>query len=143
MTIATFTTLGRQFSTYGRAYKQASDDDVQNLSKVYASAEEAVKDIPSGSTLMVGGFGLCGIPENLIGALKQRANDCKDLTVVSNNAGVDDFGLGQLLRTKQVCDLVVLGVCCFSKVAFVYWRAYTRINATLVFIFLSLFRSSA
>ncbi|KFH68783.1 3-oxoacid CoA-transferase subunit B [Podila verticillata NRRL 6337] len=106
VTIATFATLGRQFSTYGRAYKQASDDDVQNLSKVYASAEEAVKDIPSGSTLMVGGFGLCGIPENLIGALKQRANDCKDLTVVSNNAGVDDFGLGQLLRTKQIKRMI-------------------------------------
>lgn len=136
MTIATFTTLGRQFSTYGRAYKQASDDDVQNLSKVYASAEEAVKDIPSGSTLMVGGFGLCGIPENLIGALKLRANECKDLTVVSNNAGVDDFGLGQLLRTKQVCDLVVFGVSlCFSKVAIVYWRANIRTNATLVFFF--------
>ncbi|KAF8991690.1 Succinyl-CoA:3-ketoacid coenzyme A transferase 1, mitochondrial, partial [Haplosporangium bisporale] len=55
---------------------------------------------------MVGGFGLCGIPENLIGALKQRANDCKDLTVVSNNAGVDDFGLGQLLRTKQIKRMI-------------------------------------
>lgn len=51
---------------------------------------------------MVGGFGLCGIPENLIGALKGRSSDCKDLTVVSNNAGIDDFGLGQLLRTRQV-----------------------------------------
>jgi 3-oxoacid CoA-transferase len=52
--------------------------------------------------LLVGGFGLCGIPENLIHALNQRGNDCKDLTVVSNNAGVDDFGLGLLLKTKQV-----------------------------------------
>ncbi|KAF9984210.1 Succinyl-CoA:3-ketoacid coenzyme A transferase 1, mitochondrial [Mortierella antarctica] len=101
VTIATFTTtFGRQFSTFRPVHKENSGE-VENLSKVYASAEEAVKDIPSGSTLMVGGFGLCGIPENLIGALKQRASDCKDLTVVSNNAGVDDFGLGQLLRTKQ------------------------------------------
>jgi len=106
VTIATFTTtFGRNhFSTFRPSFKDASEDEgqVENLSKVYSSAEEAVKDIPSGSTLMVGGFGLCGIPENLIAALKQRAGDCKDLTVVSNNAGVDDFGLGQLLRTKQV-----------------------------------------
>lgn len=69
---------------------------------------------------MVGGFGLCGIPENLIGALKLRANDCKDLTVVSNNAGVDDFGLGQLLRTKQVKrKRSLVTFCYFSKVVIV------------------------
>ena len=102
MTIAAFTTYGRHFSTYRPQFKQADGEEVHNLSKVFPSAEEAVKDIPSGSTLMVGGFGLCGIPENLIGALKKRSSDCKDLTVVSNNAGVDDFGLGQLLRTRQV-----------------------------------------
>ncbi|KAG0343587.1 Succinyl-CoA:3-ketoacid coenzyme A transferase 1, mitochondrial [Podila humilis] len=107
VTIATFTTIGRQFSSFRPTYKQSSEEQVQqNLSKVYASAEDAVKDIPSGSTLMVGGFGLCGIPENLIGALKLRASDCKDLTVVSNNAGVDDFGLGQLLRTKQIKRMI-------------------------------------
>lgn len=110
MTIATFTTtFGRQFSSFRPQYKQ---EELENLSKVYNSAEEAVKDIPSGSTLMVGGFGLCGIPENLIGALKNRAGDCKDLTVVSNNAGVDDFGLGQLLRTKQVRSLSLSFFCC-------------------------------
>ncbi|ORY88687.1 hypothetical protein BCR41DRAFT_382581 [Lobosporangium transversale] len=109
VTITAFTTtIGRQFSIFRPVYKQAAADDelVENLSKVYPSAEEAVKDIPSGSTLMVGGFGLCGIPENLIAALKKRASDCKDLIVVSNNAGVDDFGLGQLLRTKQIKRMI-------------------------------------
>merc|ERR1719205_531898 len=68
------------------------------------SADEAVKDIPSGSKLLVGGFGLCGIPENLIGGLvKSGAND---LTVVSNNAGVDDFGLGLLLQQKQIRRMI-------------------------------------
>ncbi|KAK3809256.1 MAG: succinyl-CoA:3-ketoacid-coenzyme A transferase 1 [Benniella sp.] len=106
VTIAAFTTYGRHFSTYRPQFKQADGEEVHNLSKVFPSAEEAVKDIPSGSTLMVGGFGLCGIPENLIGALKKRSSDCKDLTVVSNNAGVDDFGLGQLLRTRQVKRMI-------------------------------------
>ncbi|KAG0046092.1 Succinyl-CoA:3-ketoacid coenzyme A transferase 1, mitochondrial [Gryganskiella cystojenkinii] len=106
-TIGTFTLTGRKFSTFRPNFKDAdSTGEVENLSKVYNSAEEAVKDIPSGSTLMVGGFGLCGIPENLIAALKNRAGDCKDLTVVSNNAGVDDFGLGQLLRTKQIKRMI-------------------------------------
>lgn len=73
-------------------------------SKVVDSADEAVADIPSGSTLLVGGFGLCGIPENLIAALKKKG--VKDLTCVSNNAGVDDFGLGQLLQTRQVKRMV-------------------------------------
>merc|ERR1712168_159460 len=60
--------------------------------KFYPDPIEATKDIPDGSKLLVGGFGLCGIPENLISALIQ--NGTKDLTVVSNNAGVDNFGLG-------------------------------------------------
>ena len=59
-----------------------------------------MKDIPSGSTLLVGGFGLCGIPENLINALVKQG--ARDLTAVSNNAGVDDFGLGLLLQTGQI-----------------------------------------
>jgi len=68
------------------------------------TADEAVKDIPSGSKLLVGGFGLCGVPENLIGGLvKSGAND---LTVVSNNAGVDDFGLGLLLQQKQIRRMI-------------------------------------
>ncbi|XP_047741029.1 succinyl-CoA:3-ketoacid coenzyme A transferase 1, mitochondrial-like, partial [Hyalella azteca] len=66
--------------------------------KFYEDAEEAVKDIPDGSKLLVGGFGLCGIPENLIAALLKTKQS--KLTVVSNNAGVDDFGLGLLLRAR-------------------------------------------
>ena len=61
-------------------------------SKIRASADEAVADIPDGATLMAGGFGLCGIPENLIAALVRKG--VKGLTIISNNAGVDDFGLG-------------------------------------------------
>jgi 3-oxoacid CoA-transferase subunit A len=74
------------------------------IDKRVTSAEEAVKDIQDGSTLVVGGFGLCGIPENLINALVTRG--VKNLTCVSNNAGVDDWGLGQLLQTKQVRKMV-------------------------------------
>jgi acyl CoA:acetate/3-ketoacid CoA transferase alpha subunit len=62
-----------------------------------ALARAGVKD---GATILAGGFGLCGIPENTIAALK--AHGVKDLTVVSNNAGVDDFGLGLLLQTRQI-----------------------------------------
>src|SRR5881275_466236 len=74
------------------------------INKVVASAEEAVKDIADGATLVVGGFGLCGIPENLINALVSRG--VKGLTCVSNNAGVDDWGLGLLLQTKQIRKMV-------------------------------------
>jgi 3-oxoacid CoA-transferase subunit A len=74
------------------------------INKVMASAAEAVADITSGSTLLVGGFGLCGIPENLIGAVVETG--VNDLTVVSNNAGVDDFGLGYLLATRQIKKMV-------------------------------------
>jgi len=65
---------------------------------------EAVHDINDGATLMVGGFGLCGIPENLIAALK--AKGVKNLTVMSNNAGVNDFGLGVLLQTRQIRKMI-------------------------------------
>ena len=68
-------------------------------SKVFPSAQAAVADIKDGSVLTVGGFGLCGIPEKLIAALKEKGT--KNLTCVSNNAGVDDFGLGILLQTGQ------------------------------------------
>ncbi|HEV2719876.1 MAG TPA: CoA transferase subunit A [Thermoanaerobaculia bacterium] len=74
------------------------------INKVVPSAEEAVKDIADGALLVVGGFGLCGIPETLINALVEKG--VKDLTCVSNNAGVDDWGLGLLLRTKQVRKMV-------------------------------------
>jgi len=74
------------------------------IDKVLGSADEAVRDVPDGATLVVGGFGLCGIPENLIAALVRRG--VKDLTVVSNNCGVDDWGLGLLLRTRQIRKMV-------------------------------------
>jgi len=74
------------------------------INKVMNSAAEAIADIPDGCTLLIGGFGLCGIPENLIRALVDKG--VKDITAVSNNAGVDDFGLGWLLATKQVKKMV-------------------------------------
>src|SRR5919199_3231118 len=74
------------------------------INKVVASADEAVKDIRDGALLVVGGFGLCGIPENLINALVKRG--VKNLTCVSNNAGVDDWGLGLLLQTRQIRKMV-------------------------------------
>jgi len=70
------------------------------IDKVVANAREAVSDVFDGATLVVGGFGLCGIPENLIQALVEKG--VRDLTVVSNNCGVDDWGLGLLLRTRQI-----------------------------------------
>jgi len=74
------------------------------MDKVVATAAEAVQDIPSGATIMAGGFGLCGIPENLIAALKEAGPT--DLTFVSNNAGVDGFGLGILLESRQVKKMI-------------------------------------
>ena len=70
------------------------------MNKVFSSALDAIHDIFDGATLMLGGFGLCGIPENLIAALQQKG--MKNLTCVSNNAGVDDFGLGLLLKNRQI-----------------------------------------
>lgn len=74
------------------------------MNKIFANAAEAVRDIPDGSMIMVGGFGLCGIPENLIAALHERG--VKNLTVISNNAGVNDFGLGLLLQTRQIRKMI-------------------------------------
>lgn len=70
------------------------------MNKVFNNAVEAIHDIGDGSTVMLGGFGLCGIPENCINALVQTG--VKNLTCISNNAGVDDFGLGLLLKTRQI-----------------------------------------
>jgi len=70
------------------------------MQKVVQNADEAIKDIRDGSTIMLGGFGLCGIPENCIQALVRKG--VKELTCISNNAGVDDFGLGLLLKTRQI-----------------------------------------
>jgi 3-oxoacid CoA-transferase/3-oxoacid CoA-transferase subunit A len=74
------------------------------VNKLVSSASEAVADIPDGATLLAGGFGLCGIPEACIKALRERGT--KGLTVVSNNCGVDDFGLGILLRNRQIAKMV-------------------------------------
>jgi len=74
------------------------------IDKVVASPDEAVADVSDGATLIVGGFGLCGIPENLIAALDR--NGAHDLTIVSNNCGVDDWGLGVLLQGKRIRKMV-------------------------------------
>src|SRR5712675_1235452 len=74
------------------------------MNKVVANASEAVKDIQDGALIMLGGFGLCGIPENCIEALVKRG--VKNLTCISNNAGVDDFGIGLMLKQKQVKKMV-------------------------------------
>lgn len=70
------------------------------MNKVVASAEEAIQDVFDGATIMVGGFGLCGMPENLIRALARKG--VKNLTTISNNAGVDGFGMGLLLANGQI-----------------------------------------
>jgi 3-oxoacid CoA-transferase subunit A len=74
------------------------------MNKVVKNAEEAVKDIPDNAVLMLGGFGLCGIPENCISALIKKG--VKGLTCISNNAGVDEFGIGLMLKTRQVKKMV-------------------------------------
>ena len=74
------------------------------MNKVISGAREAVERIPDGAVILMGGFGLCGIPENLIAALKEKGT--RDLIVVSNNAGVDDFGIGILLQTRQVKKMI-------------------------------------
>jgi len=74
------------------------------INRVVKNVEEATKDIKDGMTLMVGGFGLCGIPENCIAQLVRMG--VKNLTCISNNAGVDDFGLGLLLQTKQIKKMI-------------------------------------
>jgi len=74
------------------------------MDKRVANADEAIKNIPDGASIMMGGFGLCGVPENLIAAVRRKG--IKNLTVISNNAGVDDFGLGLLLQTRQVKKMI-------------------------------------
>jgi len=74
------------------------------MNKVVKDAQEATKDIQNGQTIMLGGFGLCGIPENCITALVNKG--VKDLTCISNNAGVDDFGIGLMLQGKQVKKMI-------------------------------------
>lgn len=72
--------------------------------KVFKSIEEVVSDIPNGAKLLVGGFGLCGIPENLISGVLNKGST--DLIVVSNNAGVEDFGLGILLKAHRIKRMI-------------------------------------
>jgi 3-oxoacid CoA-transferase subunit A len=74
------------------------------MDKRVAGAEAAIANIKDGATILLGGFGLCGIPENLIAALRKKGT--KDLTLVSNNAGIDDFGIGLLLQSKQVKKMI-------------------------------------
>src|SRR5437868_9070467 len=74
------------------------------MDKTVASADEAVADLFDGATLMAGGFGLCGIPENLIAAVRRKGT--KDLTIISNNCGIDDKGLGILLANGQVKKMI-------------------------------------
>src|SRR5678815_3239801 len=74
------------------------------MKKTYNNAAAAIADIPDGATIMLGGFGLCGIPENCIAALVKRG--VKGLICISNNAGVDDFGIGLMLHKKQVRKMI-------------------------------------
>jgi 3-oxoacid CoA-transferase subunit A len=74
------------------------------MNKVVKNADEAIQDIQDGMTLMLGGFGLCGIPENCIAALVRKG--VKNLTCISNNAGVDDFGIGLMLKQRQVKKMI-------------------------------------
>jgi 3-oxoacid CoA-transferase subunit A len=74
------------------------------MDKRVANADAAIAKIQDGATILLGGFGLCGIPENLIAALQRKGS--KDLTLVSNNAGIDNFGIGLLLQTKQVKKMI-------------------------------------
>jgi 3-oxoacid CoA-transferase subunit A len=74
------------------------------MNKVFANADEAIHDIPNDSTLMVGGFGMCGVPVNLLDALKRKG--VTGLTVISNNAGTDGFGVGLLLETRQITKMM-------------------------------------
>jgi 3-oxoacid CoA-transferase subunit A len=74
------------------------------MNKVVTDAAEAVRDIPDGASIMVSGFGLCGIPENLLVALRDRG--AKNLTMISNNAGTNDFGIAILMLGKQVRKMI-------------------------------------
>ena len=74
------------------------------MKKIVAGPDEAIRDIPDGAVIMLGGFGLCGIPENCIKALTRKG--VRQLTCISNNAGVDDFGLGLLLKTRQIKKMI-------------------------------------
>jgi 3-oxoacid CoA-transferase subunit A len=80
------------------------DKESSRMNKVVSGPDEAIQDIKDGAVMMLGGFGLCGIPENCIAALVRKG--VKDLTCISNNAGVDDFGIGLMLQTRQVKKMI-------------------------------------
>src|SRR5882724_9468532 len=84
--------------------KLPGDHSGARMDKRIASADAAIDKIRDGATILMGGFGLCGIPENLIAAIRRKGT--KDLTIVSNNAGVDDFGIGVLLQQRQVKKMI-------------------------------------
>jgi len=94
--------LGGRFGA--RGLSTAAPGDRKRSDKIFENPEDAIADIPDGAKLLVGGFGLCGIPENLIEALVKKGS--RGLTAVSNNAGVDDFGLGLLLQTGQIKRMI-------------------------------------
>jgi 3-oxoacid CoA-transferase len=108
--VSSFSRAGKRFRNPGiylrilRVPEASFSSTRKRDTKFYNSAAEAIHDIEDGSKLLVGGFGLCGIPENLISALLQKKP--KDLTVISNNAGVDDFGLGLLLKQRQIKRMI-------------------------------------
>ena len=93
----------------GPGWTWGLDDDVflrttKRMNKVFKDALSALHDLQDGTTLMLGGFGLCGIPEHCISALVQKGT--RNLTCISNNAGVDDFGLGLLLQNHQIRKMI-------------------------------------
>ncbi len=98
------TPRSRAFLTSPGHFLPHSRGSFLDMNKVLASAAEAVALVPDGAVIMMGGFGLCGIPENLIKALHDRGT--RNLTVISNNAGVDDFGIGILLKSRQVRKMI-------------------------------------
>jgi len=96
--------IGPQRSQSGISKEGISEEDSDEVDKRVANAGTAIAQIQDDATILLGGFGLCGIPENLITALRRKGS--KNLTLVSNNAGVDDFGIGVLLQNKQVKKMI-------------------------------------
>lgn len=95
----------RLFARHSNQGLLASQTALRHFSKkIFPSAQAAVADIQNGDKLLVGGFGLCGIPEKLIGAMVEKGTT--DHTVVSNNCGVDGFGLGLMLNNKQITRMI-------------------------------------
>jgi 3-oxoacid CoA-transferase subunit A len=87
-----------------RSKRGATENRGDGLDKRVATADAAIAKLADGATILMGGFGLCGIPENLIAAVQRKGT--RDLTIVSNNAGVDDFGIGLLLQNRQVKKMI-------------------------------------